>query len=197
MSYAEYVVRPLETPSFEELYAQIEALPEGVTGEILEQGIVRAMPRPGQPHQTAAKLASFALRDVDAEVGGRGWWILIERELRLLEDFLAVPDLCGFRCDRVPKIPRDNPIMTVPDWCCEILSSNGARDDRRLKLPLYARTGVGWTWLVDPEGRLVEVYETVAGRPALAATAKDDDRVKLPPFEDVEVTLGPWWLGDA
>ncbi len=41
--------------------------------------------------------------------------------------------------------------------------------------------------------RLVEVFETVDGRPALTATAKDDERVVLPPF-DGEIAVGAWWL---
>ena len=34
-------------PTFEELYLAIEALPEGVTGEVLEPGMIHTMGRPG------------------------------------------------------------------------------------------------------------------------------------------------------
>ena len=62
-----------------------------------------------------------------------------------------------------------------------------------VKLPLYARSGVSWNWIVDPMRRLIEVFETVGGRPALTASAKDDERVALPPF-DGELAVGAWWM---
>jgi hypothetical protein len=46
----------LHIESFEELYRQIERLPQGVTGEILEPGVLRTMSRPGRSHSRAAKM---------------------------------------------------------------------------------------------------------------------------------------------
>ena len=71
-----------------------------------------------------------------------------------------------------------------------------ARDDIAVKLPLYARSGIGWLWIVDPMRHLVEVFETIDGRPALTATAKEDERVALPPFNG-ELDVGPWWMMGA
>jgi len=45
-----------------------------------------------------------------------------------------VPDLAGWRVERVPDLPDENPLTVLPDWCCEILSPRTARDDKRLKL---------------------------------------------------------------
>ena len=47
---------------------------------------------------------------------------------------------------------------TAPDWVCEILFPSTARDDRVVKMPIYARAGVGHIWLLDPELRTLEVY---------------------------------------
>ena len=83
--------------------------------------------------------------------------------------------------------------MTVaPDWCAEFLSPSTARDDRLLKLPMYASCGVEWSWLVDPDLRTVEVYHTTGRDPTLVATASDDDTVVLPPF-DLPIAIGDWW----
>jgi hypothetical protein len=49
---------------------------------------------------------------------------------------------------------------------------------------------------MDPELRIIEVYESVGGRATLTATARDADVVRLPPF-DVELSLGPWWKARA
>jgi Uma2 family endonuclease len=180
-------------PTFEELYRQIELLPQGVTGEILEPGVLRTMSRPASPHRFAHRRILSSLRGSDLAEGGSGWWFEIEAEVRFPGDRLAVPDVSGWRsAEPFPPFADVNPIVVLPDFCCEILSPTSARDDRRLKLALYARAGVSWVWLVDPEQRLVEVYETVNGLPALAATAKDDDTVALPPFGG-EIQVGSWW----
>ena len=106
---------------------------------------------------------------------------------------MVVPDLAGWRTDRVPALTEENPLTIIPDWCCEVLSPAGARDDRLLKLPLYARSGVAWIWLVDPERSSLEVFETRDQVPAFVGGGKDDERVVLPPF-GLEVDLRDWWL---
>ncbi len=179
--------------TFEEQYEQIRLLPEGVTGEILVPGVLRTMSRPSRPHRRAAKAVLRLLGRYDEDAGGAGWWIEEEAEVRFPLGRLAVPDVCGFRVEKFPDPPNDNPITATPDWCCEILSPTTARDDRRLKLPLYATSGVQWNWLVDPDLHLVEVYETTQGRPTLVLTAAEDERIALPPF-DAEIHLAPWWV---
>ena len=125
---------------FDELYAQIDALRPGLTGEILEPGVIRTMSRPGRRHRRTHKLLFDALGAKDLDRGGQGWWIELEPEVRLLDELLVVPDLAGWRVDRVPELPDENPLTLVPDWVCEVLSSTTERDDRRLKLPLC-----GWS----------------------------------------------------
>src|SRR4051812_41575033 len=120
-------------PTFEELYAQIRALPESLTGEILEPGVLRTMSRPGKPHRRAAKHCFQSLARFDAGMGGTGWWIEVEVEIRFPGGRLLVPDLCGFRVERVPDLPDENPLTILPDWCCEVLSPNDARDDVAIK----------------------------------------------------------------
>lgn len=180
-------------PSFDELYAEIERLPEGVTGEILEPGVLRTMSRPGRAHRRSAQQCFRSLGGADEASGGTGWWIEQEAEILLPGERLAVPDLSGWRVERLPELPDDNPVAVVSDWCCEVLSPTTARDDRGLKLPLYARSGIAWIWLVDPTLRLVEVFESVGGRPQLAETAKDDDKGPLAPF-GIDIDLARWWL---
>ena len=75
------------SPTFDELYRQIEALPQGVTGEIIDPGVLRTMSRPGRAHRLAAQNCHVALSSKDQNVGGTGWWIEQEAEIR----FGAVP----------------------------------------------------------------------------------------------------------
>ncbi|MCX7672328.1 MAG: Uma2 family endonuclease, partial [Thiobacillaceae bacterium] len=75
----------------------------------------------------------------------------------------------------------------------EILSPSTERFDRAEKLPLYARWGVGHVWLIDPELRTLEAYENQGGRWVWLATLKDDDSVRLPPFDAVAFPLSGLW----
>jgi Uma2 family endonuclease len=181
--------------SFDELYAQIERLSEHLTGEILEPGVLRTMSRPGASHQFASRRIMRSLGSFDEMEDGGGWWFEVEREIRFGE-LLAVPDLAGWRTDDVPDFVDQNPIRVAPDWCCEILSPSTARDDRQRKLPLYARSGVGWVWLVHPTERTVEVFEARAGLATLVATARDEDNVTLPPFGG-SFDIGRYWKPPA
>ncbi len=183
----------IKEATFEELYERIRNLPEGVTGEILAPNVLRTMSRPGKRHRRAALLCLDGLRSFNANVGGTGWWIEVEAEVRLPAKRLVVPDLIGYRVERVPELPDENPLTILPDWVCEIFSPSTATDDIAIKLPLYARCGIPWIWLVDPINHLVQVYETIDRRPALTAIARDDERVALPPF-GIEFDVGPFWL---
>jgi Uma2 family endonuclease len=180
-------------PGFDELYRQIAALPAGITGQILEAGVLTTMSRPGVAHEWALGGVEESLRDSSMRRSGRDWWILREMEIRFPEERLAVPDLAGWRVDHVPVLPRDNPMLVLPEWCCEVLSPSTTRDDRLLKLPLYAEARVSWVWLVDPELRSIEVYQSVEGRATQVAVARDDESAALPPFEST-VEVGAWWM---
>ncbi len=178
-------------PTFDELYAEIWQLPEHLTGEILEPGVVRTMSRPGARHQFASRRIARSLADHDLLESGRGWWFEIEREVRL-GDRLMVPDIAGWRVEEAPAFVDENPILIVPDWCCEILSPSTARDDRLLKLPLYARLGVEWIWLVDVRAHSVEVFRSHEQLPALVHAARDDEGAVLPPFGST-FEVGRYW----
>jgi Uma2 family endonuclease len=176
-------------------YAQLLALPEHVTGEILN-GELHAMTRPSGRHGLAASALNA---DLGAPFGfGRGgpggWWIIPEPEVHFVCDVeLAVPDLAGWRRERMPQVPEDHRFETVPDWVCEILSPSTAKKDRVIKLPVYARYGVAYAWLVDPAAQTLEAFELREGRWLMIAALKDDERVAVPPFDAVEFGLADLW----
>ena len=175
-------------------YDELCALPEGVTGEII-RGQLHTMTRPSGRHG----LAEGAL---NVHIGGPfgyssgpgGWWIIPEPEIHLVRDTeVAVPDLAGWRRERMPTLPEDHRFETVPDWVREILSPSTAKKDRVLKLPLYAHYGVAYAWLVDPKERTLEAYELRQGQWVLIATLAGDVPVRIPPFDAVEFSLGDLW----
>lgn len=180
-------------PTFEELYEAIQALPDGITGEILSDGVIETMARPGRPHRRAWEGLFDRLRAPRASTPRR-WRIESEAEVRLF-DRLTVPDLSGWQLDDDDDeaFLDENPIARVPDWTCEILSPSTERKDRTEKLPLYALANVGHVWLVDPEARSIEVYVSQAGAPAKRMVAHEADIVALPPF-DLDIDLASLWV---
>lgn len=178
--------------TFEELLAEIDRLPEYLSGEIIEPGVIRTMSRPLAPHRRAAGQCYRALGDIDEAAGGVGWWIELEPAVRF-GDRLFNPDIAGWRVERSPNPPDGYPITLLPDWCCEILSPSTARDDRLVKLPHYARFGVPWIWIIDPALRSIEVYQTVERKPVLEDVARDDAEERFPPF-DIDISFARFWL---
>lgn len=178
-------------PTFEELYREIAALPQGLTGEILGPGWLRTMSRPGGRHSRAAWKTRRALGGSDILEGGTGWWIEIEREITFGERLL-VPDLAGWRAEGEPDFTDENPITVRPDWVCEILSRSTQRGDRAIKLPTYAAAGVGHVWILDPEAMTVEVYASEGGHAVLVDTAIGSVKRTLAPFP-AEVDVGGLW----
>src|SRR2546423_1883953 len=82
--------------------------------------------------------------------GGPGGWIVVrEPELHLGADVL-VPDIAGWRRERVPEMPDGLAPEARPDWVCEVLSPSTARIDRMRKLSIYGRERIPWAWLLDP-----------------------------------------------
>lgn len=185
------------TPTFEELYRAIEALPPGLTGEILEPGVIRTMGRPGAAHRFTARRLLGGFGDDDAAEGGTGGWFEAEAEVRLLGDRLAVPDLSAWRLSADTTVPprfvQENPIVVAPDCCIEILSPRTKTSDRNQELPLYAESGVAWMWLVDPEAHRIEIFRAVEGRPCPTEVVEGAVARALPPFESV-VDVSRWWL---
>jgi Uma2 family endonuclease len=173
-------------------YEDIQRLPEHVTGEILF-GQLHTQPRPTSRHAGVETGIAAELRNPFGigRGGPGGWVILVEPELHLSEHVM-VPDLAGWRRERLPLIP-DGPIAVVPDWVCEILSPATANKDRRIKLPLYGQLGVEHAWLIDPNAKTIEVMRFSDGHWVLLGTFGDDDSMRGEPFDAVAIDLAPLW----
>jgi Uma2 family endonuclease len=124
--------------------------------------------------------------------GPGGWLILDEPELHLGDDVL-VPDLAGWRRERMPFLPDAAYLTLPPDWICEVLSKSTERTDRTEKMPIYAASQVRHAWLVDPRRKTLEAYRLRKGAWAMIATCKDIDRARIEPFHAIELDLGVLW----
>ncbi len=174
-------------------YQDVLDAPAHRVAEIVD-GTLYTHPRPAMPHA----LASSALgTDLSSPFqfgrgGPGGWWIIDEPELHLGEEIL-VPDLAGWRRERMPDYPETAYVSLAPDWVCEVLSISTRRHDLHEKRPVYAREGVGHLWLIDPADRTLEAFELHEGQWLLIASAKDDDPVSIRPFDAITFSLGDLW----
>jgi Uma2 family endonuclease len=127
-------------------------------------------------------------------VGGPGgWWIIDEPELHFGANVI-VPDLAGWRRERMPQIPDVAYFTLAPDWVCEILSPSTGELDRTKKLSIYAREGVGHAWLIDPLARTLEVLRLENGHCAIIATHVGNQVVRAEPFAAIELNLKDLWI---
>jgi Uma2 family endonuclease len=174
-------------------YEDLFDLPEHMVGEIIHDQLI-THPRPAPKHALAASGVDGAIFNPyhRGRGGPGGWWILDEPELHLGPDIL-VPDLAGWRRERLPAIPDEAYFSLAPDWLCEVLSPSTAHTDRVLKLPLYAQHGVPWVWLIDPAVRTLEIYRLHEGHWLLHGTWQDHDEIHAPPFEAVSLLLADLW----
>ena len=116
-----------------------------------------------------------------------------EPELHL-DRHILVPDLSGWRRERLPTLPEEAYFGIAPDWVCEVVSPATARKDRAVKMPIYAEQGVQWLWLVDPDSKTLEVYSLHEGHWLLEHTWQQDDVVRAPPFDAVSMALNDLWV---
>ena len=174
-------------------YQDVLDAPAHRVAEIVD-GTLHVHPRPAMPHALASSSLGTDLSNPFqfGRGGPGGWWIIFEPELHLGEDVL-VPDLAGWRRERMPEFPDAAYVTLAPDWVCEVLSPSTRRLDLHGKRPVYAREGIGHLWLVDPADRTLEAFELREGQWALIASAKDDEPVSIRPFDAITFGLGDLW----
>jgi len=174
-------------------YEDLLAVPKHLVAEILDGNLV-TQPRPASFHARAAsRLGAELDGPFDRGRGGPGGWLLLdEPELHLHGDIL-VPDLAGWRRERMPELPDASAFELAPDWACEVLSPSTAATDRAEKMPIYAREQVGHVWLVDPIARTLEACRLEHGRWLLLGTWRDDAKVRAEPFDAFELDLAGLW----
>ena len=174
-------------------YQDVLDVPAHQVAEIVD-GTLHTHPRPAMPQARAKSVLGWKIGGpFDHDAGGPGgWWTVSEPELHLGEDIL-VPDVAGWRRERMPEYPETAYVTLAPDWVCEVLSASTRRLDLQGKRPIYAREEVRHLWLVDPTDRTLEAFELREGEWVLIAAAKDDDPISIRPFDAITFSLGDLW----
>jgi Uma2 family endonuclease len=169
------------------------AAPEHVVAEIINGELVTS-PRPASLHALAASsLGGELYGPFQRGRGGPGGWVILdEPELHLLGHVL-VPDVAGWRRERMPEVPDTKAFELAPAWVCEVLSPSTAATDRALKVPIYAQAAVAHVWLVDPVSKTVEALRLDSGGYRLLGTCQGEALARIEPFGAVELELSALW----
>ncbi|MFP2907881.1 Uma2 family endonuclease [Pyxidicoccus sp. 3LFB2] len=180
-----------DRPRTESVYEALENLPEHLVGQIID-GELHVSPRPRTVHSRAAGELFRKLGPFGEDEGPGGWLHLLEPELHLGREVL-VPDIAGWRRERMPEMPDVVGVELAPDWVCEVLSPSTEALDRGRKLAVYAREEVKHLWFVDPRSRTLEVYRLEGKRWKQLGVFTDNAVVHAEPFEALPLDLAPLW----
>jgi Uma2 family endonuclease len=174
-------------------YEDLLAIPDHFIAEIIDGELV-TQPRPAASHALASTtLGGELVGPFHRGRGGPGGWITLdEPELHLHGDIL-VPDMAGWRRERMPQVPDAAAFELAPDWVCEVLSPGTAAIDRSSKRRTYAREGVRWLWLIEPETKTLETFALDGKDWKLLDTWHDDAVVRAVPFDAIELELAALW----
>lgn len=147
------VAKKLEPYTIEDIYA----LPEGVRAELID-GQIYYMAPPNRRHQDIIFSLSRKIADyIEAKNGGCKVYLapfavfLNEDDRNYVEPDISI--ICDFN-----KL-NDKGCVGAPDWIIEIVSPSSRKIDYYNKLFKYRTAGVREYWVVDPDRKIVTVYE--------------------------------------
>jgi Uma2 family endonuclease len=174
-------------------YQDVLDAPPHMVAEIVD-GALHLHPRPALPHAHVSSSLGMELGGPfqKGRGGPGGWWIIDEPELHLGPSIL-VPDIAGWRRERMPDLPDAPWTDLAPDWACEVLSPGTRGFDLTDKRRIYAESGVAHLWLIDPAPRTFEAFALQDGRWVLIAALKQDDEIRVAPFEAISFPLSTLW----
>lgn len=91
--------------------------------------------------------------------------------------------------------PSGTVFIAVPDWICEVLSSNYNNDTIKKKR-IYHQAHVGHYWLMDPIEETLQVYRWDQAGYVEILSAERTEKVRAEPFEADETPVGVFFGDD-
>jgi Uma2 family endonuclease len=174
-------------------YRDLIESPAHMVAEIIG-GELRLSNRPATPSTAAVTTLGNQLGPpFHHGSGGPGGWLILRGPELHLGDDIVVPDLAGWRRERVPTLPDTTSFTLAPDWLCEVSSPSTARVDRMLKMPLYLKAKVAHVWLVDPIAEAIDVFRNDGKAWTLVVTVGADMKARIEPFDAAELDLARLW----
>jgi Uma2 family endonuclease len=172
-------------------YEDYAALPADGRRYELHDGELSVTPAPSPRHQEISANLSGILRE-HVKSRGLGKVLYAPIDCLLSDTTIVQPDLIYLDGSRMSAISGRG-IEGPPTLAVEILSPSTARIDRDVKLQLYARHGVPWYWLVDPDERTIEAHRLSAGAYEPAGRLEGIAPTALEPFPDLALAPASIW----
>jgi Uma2 family endonuclease len=162
--------------------------PPGVRLELVNGDIVLS-PSPTTDH---SRVIFALIRILDPYILKNGLGELFgDVDTVFREDTVRRPDLLFVAAARKQIVEKA--VTGPPDLCIEVLSPSTATDDRVEKFELYRASGVKHYWIIDPHARMAEAFTLRREEYVLAASGRDNDKVKFPPFPKLTIKLADIW----
>lgn len=141
-------------PEIKFTYHDYLLLPEDKRYELIE-GDLYMVPAPGPFHQVVVLRLQTALSDF-VEKHRLGQVVPAPCDVYFSEYNVVQPDILYVSRERLGII-QEKFIQGPPDLVIEVLSPSTREKDLEIKRKLYSRYGVREYWIVDPEGKRIEI----------------------------------------
>ena len=166
-------------------YRDYEALPNDGKRYEIHDGALSVTPAPTSRHQIVLGNLSDVLR---AHVKARalGLVLFAPLDVILADTTIVQPDIVYLESSRRSALVERG-VEGPPTLAVEILSPSTHTIGRQTKRQLYARYGVPYFWLVDPEALAVEVHVLHGKAYGLVMQASGSEPVDVPPFAGLEL----------
>jgi Uma2 family endonuclease len=165
-------------------------LPDDALGEFVD-GFLVGEEMPDAAHETVILFLGALFK---TWFGGKGFVLTSGVKYELSAQRGRKPDLSiFFPGGNVP--PRRGVVRTPPDIAIEVISASpdDRRRDRVEKLREYARFGVRFYWLLDPEARTLEILELGAAGNYVHACDATAGSVDVPGCLGLTLDLDALW----
>ena len=172
-------------------YKDYEALPSDGRIYEIHEGELYVTPAPTPYHQLTTR---NLFRPLDAHVRARdlGEVLFAPIDVILSDITIVQPDLVFVEKARLRQISSRG-IEGPPTLAVQILSPSTAQVNRTTHFQLFARHGLPYYWIVDPDARIIEAHVLREGSYEVAARATGPNPVSLPPFPDLHLIPDAIW----
>jgi Uma2 family endonuclease len=172
-------------------YEDYAALPDDGRRYEIHDGELSVTPAPGTPHQQISGNLHVIFR-AHLDAGMPGQVLYAPLDVILSNTTVVQPDLVYIDPGRAAIVSRRG-IEGAPTLAVEIISPSTPRIDRVTKLQLYARYGVPYYWIVDPDARTIEAYELAGGAYRAVGALAGAAPVTLSPFPGLRLIPERIW----
>lgn len=127
------------------------------------------------------------------------WVIIVEAWVTYDKHNSFVHDLAGFWRRDLKNRSDKGALMAKPVWVCEVISPFNWSNDTQRKRVILEQARVPYYWIVDPDRKTVQVFELKGENEhyqIVYAAGIGDGRVRLSPFEDLEIDLAELFSDD-